>query len=173
MTIIIPADRLLSQLLDTNGDGTGTTDMAIDGTIPVEFKLTPPIDKLYIVESFTFVASGSTAIDSITEYIDLPQLTNGCLFEVTENFGASVKKDLVGNPIISNLQLLLTGADFTNLGNANAPSLLNFVERYREVYGEALQINGKNTEELKFIIRDNISALDFQFLEVYGRIIDL
>lgn len=170
---LIPANRFFDGLMSINGDGTGATDMAVDGTTPVIFKITPPADTIYILESMSFAGSGSTAIDSAEEYIDLPELTNGCLLQVTEQDSSTVLKDFTPVPVKNNLQFQFMGANFANGGNPNQPSILDFNVLYRALYGEPLQLNGANGEELKFTVRDNISALLFQFIEFHGRILSI
>ena len=168
------ADRFLSQFLDTNGDESGTINQAVNGSItPVEFKITPPADKLYALKVFQIEISTLTAIDSILQYGDLAPLANGILLKVMTGSGTATVKDFSRSPIRDNADLFFLGLNATDAGNRNDPNAAVGTVDLERFFDSPIRLDGSLGEELIVTIQDDLSGLVSQEMNVTGRLFDL
>jgi hypothetical protein len=92
------AGALLFQLLDTVGDGSGSTDGAVDASsVDVDLKLTVPANRVYSVEELVISIEDNAAIvDDGYGAIAAGGLTEGCLLRVKDAAGTVLKDLLAG-----------------------------------------------------------------------------
>ena len=58
--------QLINRILDTNGDGTGSTNQAVDGSVtPVTFKLAPAAGEVILVSRISLLEKSSRLIRRI------------------------------------------------------------------------------------------------------------
>ena len=161
----------LYQYLDTTGDGTGDTDMAVDGSgTPVHFKCQPAAGQIFAVQRMImFYTDG--AVFASGKYAALATaLANGIEFGVYNNSDGSLAHDLLGGlPITVNADWGRACFDSTpdnfGIGNTYLTSRWSF---YKDL-GRPLYIG--DDQHLAMIINDDLLGLNGQFASIRGEII--
>ena len=159
-----PADTVY-QLLSTNGDGTGTTSMNVDGSsTPVKFFIQPPATDRYILKRMDVEVIDSSFNDAL-KYGALT-LTTGMRIYV-ENDGGIIKEYTIGFNIKRNFDwALLAGVDVPIL---SAPVTDALLVRWTFANGcSDIELDGSKNERLVVEVNDLMTGLDEQLIQVQG-----
>lgn len=162
--IISPSDSIY-QLLSTNGDGTGTVSMNVNGSsTSVKFYIQPPLTEKYVLKRMNVEAIDGnfnnallygtlTLANGMDIYIEND---SGLIKRYTDQFKIKRAHDWA----------LLAGVDSVNIGGAVSDPLL---VRWTFVRGcSDIILNGSNTERLVVEVPDNMTGLDDQLIMVQG-----
>ena len=151
---------LISQYLDTNGDGTGTTNANGDYSSALdEFYIEPASDETYLIARI-IISVEDTAGMTAEEYGNLGSaLTNGV--EIQERDGTGVVTDFTdGVPIKANFQwgALCYDVDIKSWGTTPTNELL--VARYSfNKFGDGVTVTGELGERLTVRLNDDFTGL--------------
>ena len=161
----IPSENFLFQVLSTAGDGTGSTDQAVNGTTPVKYFIQPPAGKKYTLKRFNLHAV-ATNFNNASNYGTVSALANGIkvyienderlIFDFTRDF--QIKSTFLWG--------LLSGIDASTIGGAGADPLL-----VRWTFSKGcgnIELNGNDGDRFVVEIRDNLAALTSQEAIVQG-----
>lgn len=163
--IIFPAADSVYQLLSTNGDGTGTVSMNVDGSsTPVKFFIQPPVTEKYILKRMNVEVIDSNFNDAL-KYGGLT-LSSGMRVYV-ENDSGIIKEYTTGFTIKRNFDwALFAGVDVPIL---SAPVTDALIIRWSFAKGcSDIILDGSNTERLVVEVQDLMTGLDDQLIMVQG-----
>ena len=151
-----PVHDVLTRLLDTVGDGSGTTDMATTADI---YYLTPPEGQIYIVENIFINILDDAALD-IDGWGGIAALASGCKFNIFR--GSSSARDLTaGAPLQDHLQL----GRYAKLEiETDAGGCI--VHAHFAI--PTIRLDGDAGESLVFEVQDDLSSLVRQEVSVTG-----
>jgi hypothetical protein len=163
--VIFPPADSVYQLLSTNGDGTGTVSMNVDGSsTSVKFFIQPPV-----TEKYTLTRMNVEVIDgSFNDALKYGALTLGNGMRVyVENDSGIIKEYTTGFTIKRNFDwALLAGVDVPIL---SAPVTDALVVRWSFAKGcSDIILDGSNTERLVVEVQDLMTGLDEQLILVQG-----
>lgn len=165
------ASQFVDQYLTTGGDGSGSEEQTVDGSVtPVEFYITPPAGQVYLIKFMSWDMICSSSIDSLLTYGNIAPLTNGVIFAVEEVAAAVTIRGLNGTrPIRDNADLFFMGMQGTDIGNRNDANALTGYTDFMQVFGSPLRL----TEEERLVCRvqDDLTSIVSQKMLVTGRII--
>lgn len=164
-TTITKPGNTVYQLLSTNGDGTGTTSMNVDGSgTPVKFFIQPSVLEKYILKRMDVEVIDGSFNDAL-KYGGLT-LTTGMRVYV-EDDGGIIKEYTLGFNIKRNFDwALLAGVDVPIL---SAPVTDALVVRWTFANGcSDIILDGSNNERLVVEVPDNMLGLDDQLIQVQG-----
>jgi len=153
--------EILSRLLDSVGNGTGTKNMA--GAAD-EYLIKPPAGEIFLIDQIIVTIEDGAAID-VDGWGALVALTNGCLFRVRRQEAASpvvTVKDLAdGTPFKSNIQL-------GRLGELYIFSSMTGCLIQAKLKIPTIRLDGQRGESLSFETQDDLSGLTRQEVAVLG-----
>lgn len=156
------ADRI-DQLLDTIGDGDGTSEMA---TTANEYKIKPPPGEVYVLNRALVFMLTAARIDP-GEYGDQSALTNGIKITL-KDASDKVIHDFTPNPIKMNGHwALLAGSDVTSAAYQAGPDE-RFVRWTFTKGGGPLVIDGDRGEYFSVDVRDTLANLTSHLIQVQG-----
>jgi len=155
--------QLINRILDTNGDGTGSTNQAVDGSVtPVTFKLAPAAGEVILVSRIMFYIEDTGNFDAdewgngitLANGVQINQKTKG----TTSNFGAACKTtgDLAG--MMYDINHFAFG-----IGNEIVCGRLTFTK-----FGEPMRLDGDFDDELQIVIQDDLTGLVNQRVTAQG-----
>ncbi len=153
------------QLLTEVGDGTGNASMNVDGSsTPVKFYIQPPDTDRYILKRMDIEVLDAN-FNNALQYGALT-LTNGMRIYV-ENDGGIIKEYTLGFNIKRNHDwALLAGVDTPVIGGAGSDAL---IVRWTFANGcSDIELDGSKNERLVIEIRDLMTGLDDQLIQVQG-----
>lgn len=162
----IPVNKSIFRVLDTVGDGTGSTSQNVNGSVTaVEYFVQPPAGTSYILKRMNVLVIDAN-FNVATSYGALAALTNGIKIEVRNING--VVKDFTEQVKIKRSYdyTLLAGGDNTSTGGAGADALRirwTFARGYDDIL-----LNGDTEDKLVVTIQDDLTGLDEQVMEVQG-----
>lgn len=158
----------LVRLLDTTGDGNGSTDMSLNFVTPTIFKIVPPVGtRYYITEiSVNFIATGGIAGGG---YGSGAALTNGLQFEAVIN-GVLIRiPQLIA--IKSNFELTLATNSISQiLYQGNSTQFIGSLS-FNELGIQPVELNGNTADEIKVQLEDDFTtrvATGEQSVSIYG-----
>lgn len=161
----LAAEDRIEQLLDTVGDGSGTTNMA---TTSDTYLIAPPAGTVYALNRLNaYIEDGINQKFGANLYGALPALTTGIDISVE---AASGRLKLLSPMSIQKIGHwgLLTGVDmfFTNFPDSSADMAM--VRWTFKKGGGAIWLNGDKGEFLQIIIHDDLSDLVEHTVSVQG-----
>jgi hypothetical protein len=161
-----PQKAIICRQADTVGDGTGSINMNVDGSVtPVVFRIKPPLTEVYRFAWWMLTIEDSGAFDSSGwgNNGGVP-LTNGMLFQKSIN---GVVTPLFNCAIKSHIDLASMVVDFNHhaFGTGN-----EFVAARWKITdtGQYFRLDGATNDELQIVIRDNLTHLVSQRVRVSG-----
>ncbi len=163
----ISTDRTpMFQVMDTVGDGSGSGNMAVDGsTAPVMFKVAPPAGSIYGIARIITSLSGS-GLDSggWGNSLGTP-LTNG--FELIWHRGG-VDYNLTENPIQSFFDLAAVCHDLVLQDWGQGSQFITARFTFTKA-GQYLMLNGDDGDYLAATVNDDLSTIvDYQKISAQG-----
>ena len=150
----------IRQLLDTVGNGTGTTNANGDySSTQGVFKLVPSAGVVYRIHELAIVLRDGTAGNWASDKFGAePALTNGIGLTLELNNGGSIEKELLGGEKFkANIDFQTYGFT-TNLQQWSADTSLMAVFNFRTSQGEALRLDGTALEDIRVRLDDNMTA---------------
>jgi len=165
---VIPGGVPLYRHLDVTGDGTGSSDAANDySTTPGVFKITPASDETFVISRLLVWVQDTGAFGG-GDYGHGITITNG--ISVTLSDGSTTIDLTDGEPITSNSEWARIAYDLTlSEFSANANYLAARWTFARA--GQALRLDGYESEELRIELSDDFSGLDAHSFMVQGWIV--
>lgn len=156
----------LYQFLDTVGDGSGSISMAVDGSItPVVFKLKPPAGQVYQIARVIFSLRDNAAMDAGGWGGVATPLTNGLLTEIKQQ---GVTESTLP-PLKSHFDIAARSYDISHhewgTGDEFVVARLTYTKAGRYLY-----LDGDEGDEYIVTIRDDISYLVEQMMNIQGKI---
>ena len=160
---IPPAIDRIDQLLDSVGDGDGTTEQAAAAN---EYFVKPPAGEVYVLERMLIYMLSAARIDP-GEYGDQSALTNGIKITVKDESGGVIH-DFTPNPIkVNGHWSLLAGSDVVQAAyQAGADERM--IRWTFTKGGYSLVLNGDKGEYLSVNIRDTLVNLTSHLMQVQG-----
>ena len=154
---------LINRILDTDGDGTGSTNQAVNGSVtPVTFKLAPAAGEVMLISRIMFYIEDTGNFDAadwgngitLTNGVQIKQKKNG----IVSNFGAACKStgDLAG--MMYDINHFAFG-----VGNEIVCGRLTFTK-----FGEPMRLDGDFGDELQIVIQDDLTGLVNQRVTAQG-----
>ena len=163
--MIKPADSIY-QALDTTGDGSGTTNQNVNGSVvPVKFLIQPPSTEKYMLKRFNLHAVDANWNNALF-YGAIGTLPNGIRIYVEDDGG--IIKEYTGNFKIQRSRdwALLAGADAITIGAAGADPLI--VRWTFDKGSSEIPLDGSNNERFVMEIPDDLTGLDYQVAVIQG-----
>lgn len=139
--------------------------MAVNGSItPVEFSLESlPAGQMISLQMISFVI-GSSDVVKLDQFGNVPSLANGIIFTSGDN-SLEVKNN-------GDVALVATNTFFETTGTGvNSYAALNGVWDFTDSYGNGAPIL-VNADNLKIIIRDDLTAVPFFKVSCHGLLLD-
>lgn len=160
---IPPAVDRIDQLLDTTGDGSGTTEQA---AAAAEYFYKPGPGVVAVLQRLLIGMQSSFRMDP-DEYGDQAALTNGIKVTIKDSSG-TVIHDFTPNPITVTWHWgLLAGSDITpSAFQAGADAIL--IRWTFTKAGYQVTIDGDKGEYLSVNIRDTLAGLTSHLMQVQG-----
>ena len=157
------SNELLNRILDTDGDGTGSTNQAVDGSVtPVTFKVAPAAGETILISRVMFYIEDTGNFDA-DEWGNGITLTNGVQMKrkkngVTTSFGAACKTtgDLAG--MMYDINHFAFG-----IGNEIVCGRLTFTK-----FGQFMRLSGNAGDEFQIVIQDDLTGLVNQRVTAQG-----
>lgn len=158
-----PNHAEFNQRLDTNRDGTGTTDMATTADV---YGIAPPTGTIYVIDDIRIALTDGAVLDA-DGFGGIAALTTGCLLEIREKPGDSdeqVIRDLtLGATIKSHTELAAMGhAEFYS-GTADC------IVQASLAPVAPIRLDGDRGEALVFVTQDDLSGLSSMGVTAVGR----
>lgn len=152
--------------LDLVGDGSGSSDMAVNGSItPVEFLIKPPAGKVYILKRMNVVALAASWARA-DQYGGIA-LTNGMRILIRNDSITKFEYTLQNK--------ILNWADWGRLAGSDVPTsggvghdALVVRWTFAKGTGKDIELVGDQGDELVVIIQDNLSPLEAHTITVQG-----
>lgn len=162
-----PTKPPVSQYLTTNGDGTGSKEMAVNGLItPVEFYIQPSPDEIYRIKTLVFKIRDDDGFE-VNKWGGIEPLANGVLisiFKETQEIQISPKLY-----VIDDLFAWDRLADIASTPPGLATTL--FVAKIEfSNFGQDIRLKGINSDKLRVLIQDNLINIDSQTCMATGYI---
>lgn len=158
-----PNHAELVRHLDTNRDGTGTTDMA---TTADTYGIEPPAGTIYVIDKIRIAITDASALDA-DGFGGIAALTTGCLLEIREKPGDSAEQkihDFVQAAAIkSHAHLMAMGQTELYAGTADCAVQTEIA------LGAPVRLDGNRNEALVFQTQDDLSALSGMGVLIVGR----
>jgi hypothetical protein len=149
-----PANALF-QILDTNGNGTGTIEQAADFTTPDEFYIQPPDGVTYRLKRLNVYVEAAN-FDRADRYGSVAALTNG--IQIFVESGGSTTLDLTAQQTIKKSYQwgLLAGSDVPTQGGVGFDAL-----NIRWTFAKGCKnfiLNGSTNDRFVMKLSDNLGA---------------
>lgn len=155
---------LFVKRLGTIGDGTGVTNMNVDGSIvPVIFKIKPPIGEIWRIATWNLYIQDSGSFDA-TRWGNGLILTNGVLPRVKID---GITQNLLDFPIKNTGDIAALAGTVTPLAIGVGDEILTAIWSFIN-QGQYLRLIGDNEDELQLVIQDDLTALNMQYVQVLG-----
>lgn len=149
----------LHQRLDSNGNGTGTMDMA---TTADEYYIEPAATQVATIETLRFIMRQSGDFPWEEFAATTGALATGCLLKIKQNNAGlfTVVKDLLAGTVIAlNADYLHFGEVSTSISTSN-DSVLVATFNFRALLGYPIILYGDRHYLLSFETQDDLSALE-------------
>ena len=156
--------NIFSRLLDTDGDGTGTTNMAVNGAVtPVVFKLAPEAGTVMLVARVIFYVEDSGTFDA-DKWGNGITITTGIEMKAKRtNDTESLCEPLTKTGELAGLMHDVNHFAF-GTGNEIISSRLTFSK-----FGNPIRLVGNYGDELQIIINDDLTGLVNQRVTAQGQ----
>lgn len=156
-------NEIFMQLLSTSGDGTGTTDMSIDGSItPVDFYIQPPIGEKWYVSRWILYLQDEKGFD-VTKWGSNGTLTNGVKLFI-ERDGVETQ---TGGAFTTNGDVAAATYDMALHTFGSADDIIVARLAFTEM-GACVELNGTTNDKLIVRISDNLSSVSKQTVQAQG-----
>lgn len=159
---------ILVRLLDTVGDGTGSSDMSGNFLVPTTFRITPALNEVYYITrvSVNIVASGGL---SATGYGSGSTLINGLEFVLYKNGTPLVFPQIIS--VVNNYDLSIISTNFEELEYQGPDRGLKVTLDYASIGIDSLILSGKSGDKLEVTVSDDFTTRvspGGQSVSVYG-----
>lgn len=165
-TTVGPQKPVFFTHLDTNGDGTGSDDMNVDGSItPVRFSITPPPGNVYRIAKFMMYIQDTGTFDTGFWGNNIT-MVNGIQFITTRG---GVDREVLKHPIRTSGDL----AELTfNVRHENFGSGDEFLVSEWKIaeLGQFFRLDGDNNDSFSVTINDDLTNLNHQQVMAQGYI---
>lgn len=154
------------QFADTVGDGSGTTNMNVDGSItPVIFLVKPSVGEIYRIARIIVSVRDTGTIDSGGWGANGGSpLTNGLVANVKWN-GSVIP--LTVESIKSNIDLAAISYDISHNSWGSGDEFVVFRFTFTKA-GQYIRLDGDLGDELQFVVNDDLTYLVQQRISVQG-----
>jgi len=161
----ITGKPLLMRDMDTNGDGTGSTSMAVDGSVtPVDFFLTPSAGETFSCHRMmTFVQDGGNF--NVDEWGSGQTLVNGIELIHSVAGAETILQTIRSSGDLAGIMYDVNYLDFGN-GDNVIVGRLTFTKMGSEIY-----LHDEHTDKLIIRINDDLTGLTEQRVQVQGHVI--
>ncbi len=163
----VGTEKFIYRILDTVGDGSGTTDMAVDGsTTPVVFMVKPADGETFKFKRLNLVAC-ATSFDRADRYGDLTLATG---FEIYTGNSLGVTKDFTAQLKITAWPMwgLLAGSDIPTSAGVGFDSF-SVRWTFDKGSGEDIELVGSQGDYFAIKVNDNVAALIYQYVMLQGK----
>ena len=150
--------------LDTVGDMSGDTDMAVDGsTVNAIYRIKPAAGQIFqVVRIMVYVEDNASFDSGGWGALGGTPLTNGCLLRKVQNSVTFDGVEMKSNGELSSIMYDVNHQSY-GAGNEFLVGRLTFSK-----FGGDIRLKGDNADELQFIIRDNLTGLAQQYIYAEG-----
>jgi hypothetical protein len=153
--------RVVSRILDTNGNGTGTKNAIGDYDSNTEFFIQPSSTDIFRVEALVVLYSGSGPF-SPTKYGGTATLGSTDGVSISHHKGGSTSDMMDGVPVGSNSEW------FRLSGPNNSVSTVDDCCSIVTITCELI-LNGLDNDKVSVVMKGNYSSLDTHYYTVYGQ----
>ena len=165
----VQSSRQLHRILDTVGDGTGSTDGAVDASItPVIFKLAPAADEVFELASFNVLIADTAAFDG-DDYGGINGgVTNGVNVAIHDGIG--LVYNLLPVDPTSNVGwvALSESSSFNEFTGAAGDDFLIARILFGLRSGNQLRLDGSLGRFLQVTLKDDFTPLSSHFFDARG-----
>ncbi len=176
-------NHILSRMLDTVGDGSGTKIATANYASATEFKIAPPADKAYAITRLLVHVADTGNLDPDAYGVGIT-LTNGIKVEVRDGSGLVYSLTDTDLPVKKNADWGSYSFDTAALNyGAAGPTIEHYHVRWsffksdepNSPFGETSNIILFGTDDTYFAVtlEDNFTGLDYHTFCVQGEIIDI
>jgi len=156
--------EIIVQRLDTVGDGSGSSNMAVDGSVtPVIFRIKPPAGEIWRIASWNIYVQDSGTFDA-SLWGNGITLANGI---ATSFFDGTSSISLLQHTIKSSgdVSAVATRIDYLTMGSGDTilTAHWDFI-----LQGQYIRLVGDNNEELRVVISDDLTGLTAQYVQAMG-----
>lgn len=156
--------ELLFMRLDTNGDGTGTQDMAVDASLsPIKYFIKPPAGEVWRVARWMLYVQDTKGFD-VGLWGNGVVLTNGIVPKIKQN---GVERNMTPMAIKSSGNIAEMAYDMTLHTFGSADDILVARWTFTKA-GQYLRLDGDLGDELQVIINDDLTGLSSQYVQIQG-----
>ena len=156
--------ELIFRTLDENGDGTGNTDMAIDGsTTEVVFRISPPAGEIWRVARWMLYVQDTKGFD-VDKWGNGIILTNGIMPRLKQG---GITSELLHMAIMTTGDIGALTYDTVLHTFGNTDDILNARWTFTRA-GQYVRLIGDYGDELQVVIRDDLTGLSKQYVQVQG-----
>ena len=155
--------ELFIRRLDTVGDGSGAFNMAVNGSVtPVVFKVAPPAGEIWRIATWNLYVQDAGTFDA-SKWGNGITMNNGITLELVDSgvmpllqFPVKTSGDVAA--IAENINFITIGT-----GDNIMTAIWSFVSS-----GQYLVLDGDKGEALQVTVRDNLTGLSSQYIQVSG-----
>ena len=159
-----PVRQSFFRRIDLIGDGSGSDDMNVDGSVtPVVFKFKPEVGEVARIYSGVLSLFDVGTIDA-EGWGNAPPLTNGFTINVKIS---NVTIPLIAFPVTSIGDVASITGDVKHLAFGTGDEIITSVTNFA-VSGVPIRLDGTNGDEFQIIVNDDVSYLDKQHFQVSG-----
>jgi hypothetical protein len=153
------------RMADLTGDGTGSISMAVNGSVtPVTFKVAPAAGEIIIVRTIVIYVQ-DTGNFSPTTWGNGVTMANGMLLQAYQN---GVLATINAHPCATSGDLAGIIHDINYQAFGTGDNVLTGRLDFKRTFGQGLRLDGDNSDELRILIRDDLTALSEQHVTVQG-----
>ena len=153
---------LLYQRLDTTGDGSGTTNMNVDGSVtPVTFKIEPGAGDLYKIARIIIFVEDNGTFDS-DKWGNGITLANGFNFKLQRD---NVTTDLIGFSIKTTGEMASVCHDIDHRSFGTGNEFVSFRWTFTKA-GSAIDLY--NEDELQLVVNDDMTNMIKMYVHAQG-----
>lgn len=161
-----PVSTALYQFADTVGDGSGTTNMGVDGSgTPVIFKVAPAAGDIYRIARIIVAVRDTGSFDSggWGSNGGTP-LTEGIYMDIVQD---SVETPLIASPIQSHYDMASMCHDVIHNDWGSGDEFITFRFTFTKA-GQYIRLIGDDGDSLMFTINDDLTHLVNQVISAQG-----
>jgi hypothetical protein len=155
--------ELFVRRLDTVGDGSGTVNMAVNGSVtPVVFKVKPPVGEVWRIATWNLYVQDGGSFDA-AGWGNGIVMVNGMVLELI-NDGVVA---LLQFPIKTSgdVAAITQSVNFITIGTGDniMTAIWSFIDS-----GQYLVLDGSKGHTLQVIVNDDLTSLSSQYIQVSG-----
>ena len=156
--------RVFVQRMDTVGDGSGAESQNVDGSgTEVVFRIKPNAgDIIHIARIIIYIEDNSSFDSGGWGALGGTPLTNGCVLKRYQGGTTFVGNDLKSNGLLA---AIMYDVNHENFGSGNEFLVGRFT--FTKL-GASIRLDGDESDELQFVVRDNLTGLVAQYVTCEG-----